>query len=712
MEEKKLSLDELEAELKLAKRENKKLNRTIRRYEDIIQRGKATSNAKKNIESVLSAERLKLEKYMSLLLENSPEMVLLFDQTGRFIYSTDVFLTNTHIANYGLINARTLREVFTLFADDQWIDKIEGYYKEAIDKKKTVTVDEAVDVSNNNNMRNYKIIFTPMISENGDVEGMMILFHDITAELQAKEAALQSSSAKSDFLANMSHEMRTPLNAVIGMTHIGSTTNNMEKKDYCLKKISEASTHLLGVINDVLDMSKIEMNKLELSFTDFDFEKMLVRVTNLVNFNVEKKNQTFIANIDKSIPPYVYTDEQRFAQVITNLLSNAVKFTPEHGTIKLAANKVGEDKSKNINYINISVSDTGIGITDDQRKRLFSSFEQADNSISRKYGGTGLGLTISKKIVDLMGGEFKVESTPGEGSTFSFLIPVKTGEGIVSTKLPKGVSWSNIRILAIDDSPEIRDYFASTAQAIGFHCDIAENATETMKLLEENSNQKYDVIFVDWKLPGMNGIELTKEIKEKYNKEAVVIMISATEWHNIEPDARRAGINGFIQKPLFTSTLTDSINECISIDDHMKSAGMDTFNDKSGLEGIRILLAEDIEINREIVIGLFEGTGVAIDTAENGRQAYTLFKNNPDKYDAIFMDIHMPEMDGYESTRLIRALGTAKSRSVPIIAMTANVFSKDIEKCLKVGMNDHVGKPLDVDEVMEKLRRQLRKAAV
>lgn len=712
MDEKKLAPEELESELKKLQKENKKLNRSIKRYEEIIERGKATSYAKKNIDGVLSAERLKLEKYMNLLLENSPEIVLLFDQAGRFIYSTDVFLKHTHISNYGLINARTLREVFSLFAEDEWIDKIESYYNEAINLKDTITVDESADLSNTNDLRNYKIRFTPMIGDNGEAEGMMMLFNDITAELNAKEAALQSSEAKSDFLANMSHEMRTPLNAIIGMTHIGTTSNNMEKKDYSLKKISEASNHLLGVINDVLDMSKIEMNKLELSFTDFDFEKMLVRVTNLVNFNVEEKNQTFVANIDKTIPPFLFTDEQRLAQVITNLLSNAVKFTPENGTIRLSANKVGEDKSKSINYINISVSDTGIGISDEQKERLFSSFEQADNSISRKYGGTGLGLTISKKIVELMGGDINVESELGKGSTFSFLVPVKTGSGVVSTKLPKGVSWSNIRVLAIDDSIEIRNYFASTAQAIGFYCDITENAKETVELLENNPDQHYDVIFIDWKLPGVNGVDLAKEIKTKYHKDAVVIMISATEWNNIEPDARRAGINGFIQKPLFTSTLTDSINECINIDDHMQSAGMDDFKDKSGLEGVKILLAEDIEINREIVIGLFDGTSVVIDTAENGRQALNMFKNNPEKYDAIFMDIHMPEMDGYEATRSIRAIGTAEARQIPIIAMTANVFSKDIEKCLRVGMNDHVGKPLDVDEVMQKLKRQLLKATV
>ncbi len=712
MDVKNISPGEMETRLKELEREIKKLNRVNKRYEEIIDRGKATSYAKRNIDGVLSSERLKLEKYMNLLLENAPEAILLFDHTGRFVYCTETFLENTDIANYGLINARTLREVFILFADEKWIAEIERQYRNAIREKKNITIDETADLNNTGDRRNYKITFAPMSSDTGEAEGMMILLSDVTEELRAKEAALQSSSAKSDFLANMSHEMRTPLNAIIGMTHIGSTSNNMEKKDYCLKKISDASTHLLGVINDVLDMSKIEVNKLELSSIDFDFEKMLVRVTNLVNFNVEEKNQNFVVNIDDSIPPFLFSDEQRLAQVITNLLSNAVKFTPENGTIRMAVHKVGEDTANNMNYINFSVKDTGIGITDEQRERLFGSFEQADNSISRKYGGTGLGLTISKKIVELMGGEMKVNSTPNKGSEFSFMIPIKTGKGVVANKLPKGISWSNIRVLAIDDSLEIRDYFSRTSKAIGFDCDIAENATEALELLTINKDHKYDVIFIDWKLPGMDGIQLANEIKTKFNENAMIIMISAMEWNHIEPQARKAGIDGFIPKPLFTSTLTDTINECIRIDEHMKSAGMDGFDEKTGIEGIRILLAEDIEINREIVLGLFDGTGVIIDTAENGRQALAKFKKNPDKYDAIFMDIHMPEMDGYEATRFIRAMEIPKARSIPIIAMTANVFSKDIEKCLKVGMNDHVGKPLDVDEVMLKLKRQLKKATV
>jgi CheY-like chemotaxis protein len=361
-----------------------------------------------------------------------------------------------------------------------------------------------------------------------------------------------------------------------------------------------------------------------------------------------------------------------------------------------------------VSYLQISVADTGIGISPEQLSRLFTSFEQADNSISRKYGGTGLGLAISKRIVEMMNGSMHVESAVGEGSTFTFTIPAKRGNGSNKFTLPSGIGWDNIRVLAIDDAEETREYFRSTATVLGFHCDIAKDGFEAIEMIDR-ADKNYDVIFVDWKMPVMNGIDLTKEIRARYHDNAVIIMISATEWNEIETEAKAAGVDGFIPKPLFTSNLTDTINNCLSIEEHMAKAGVDELGSIGQFDGVRILLAEDIEINREIVAGLFETTGAIISNAENGVAALRMFEDDPSSYDAIFMDIHMPEMDGYETTRRIRALDIPKAKTIPIIAMTANVFSKDIEKCMAVGMNDHVGKPLDASEVMEKLANQLRR---
>jgi len=381
-----------------------------------------------------------------------------------------------------------------------------------------------------------------------------------------------ASKAKSEFLSNMSHEMRTPMNAIINMTSIAQKTADVERKNYALEKIGEASTHLLGVINDILDMSKIEAKKFELFPVEFNFEKMLSRVVNVVNFRVEEKNQRFIVQIDKNIPQMLIGDDQRISQIITNLLGNAVKFTPENGYINLNTQFLGEKDGDCI--LQISITDTGIGISKEQQKHLFESFQQAESSTARNYGGTGLGLSISKNFVQMMGGEIWVESEHNKGSTFAFTIKVKRGK------------------------------------------------------------------------------ECESQIK--------------TENQDAE----------------------DAIN----------------------FKGRRILLVEDMEINREIVMMLLEPTHIEIDCAITGLQAVDMYIEEPQRYDIIFMDVHMPGMDGYEATRQIRSfekkkLSDSKIRKrIPVVAMTANVFKEDIDNCLEAGMDDHVGKPLDYEVILEKLR--------
>jgi len=392
-----------------------------------------------------------------------------------------------------------------------------------------------------------------------------------------------ASRAKSDFLSNMSHEMRTPMNAIINMTAIGRRAEDLERKNYTLDKIQDASVHLLGVINDILDMSKIEANKFELSPAEFVFDKMLQRVINVVNFRVEEKNQKLVVNIDRNIPKVLIGDDQRLSQVITNLLGNAVKFTPEDGSIKLDAELIAEKNE--ICTIQVSITDTGIGISEEQQQRLFQSFHQAETSTVRKYGGTGLGLSICKSIVEMMNGKIWVESEPGKGSTFSFMVQVKHG----------------------DEEKQYLD-----------------------------------------------------EMKEKHQKDT------------------------------------------------------DKSKKDNDFSGRRILLAEDVEINREIVLSLLDLTHLEIDCAENGKQAVEMFCEEPGRYEMIFMDVQMPEMDGYEATRRIRQFESMlepSSRSydhIPIIAMTANVFREDIENCIEAGMDDHLGKPLDYDMLMEKLCSYLK----
>ena len=418
----------------------------------------------------------------------------------------------------------------------------------------------------------YKDVTTAYLSTSIGIF-MLIKFQTMLFKRE-NQKTMAASRAKSEFLANMSHEIRTPLNAIIGMTTIGKDADAEERKDYALEKIEVASEHLLSIINDILDMSKIEAGKLELSPVSFDFEKMVRNEENIVRFQMEEKNQNFSIEIDNRIPRIITCDEQRLAQIITNFLSNAVKFTPEDGTIGLTAKL--EKADKGVCTIRINVSDTGIGISPEQQERLFSSFEQAESSTTRKYGGTGLGLAISKSLIEMMGGEIKVTSEIGKGSVFSFTIEAEYG---------------NEAELAV-------------------------------------------------------ALELSSEAEES------------------------------------------------------------DFEDNN-FAGKWILLAEDLDINREVLIVLLSETFIGIECAENGVEAVKMFSENPERYDIIFMDIQMPEMDGYEATRRIRAMDIPKAKEIPIIALTANVFKEDIEMCREAGMNLHLGKPLNHDSVIKVLKEFL-----
>jgi CheY-like chemotaxis protein len=424
-----------------------------------------------------------------------------------------------------------------------------------------------------------------------------------------------------------------------------------------------------------------------------------------MNFRIDEKKQNLIIRVDQDVPKHIIADEQRLAQVLTNLLSNAGKFTPEEGTIILSVKKLAV--KDNLTTLRVEVSDTGIGISPEQQSRLFSLFEQADGSIARKYGGTGLGLAISRSIVELMGGDIWVESEPDRGSTFIFEITVEQGTASRENYPNPKTEWQKLRILAVDDSPDVLEYFKDFAGTMGINCALASDGIEAYKLIEAAS-EPFDLVFADWRMPRMNGIELAKKIKEKYGHNIVVIMISAAEWETIAEDANQAGVDGFVPKPLFPSALVNCINT------HLKDKNQASSEAAEGRDqgrqifsGLWILLVEDVEINREIVCSLLEDTGAGIDSAENGLQAVELFKANPSKYSIILMDIHMPEMDGFEATRRIRSLDIDRAQTIPIMAMTANVFREDIEKCLAVGMNDHLGKPIDVDDLMKKLKQYL-----
>ena len=497
------------------KKENKELKKRVRELETELNSAqvqlrncKLNGKAKDESCKIFSVEKERRDLYLDNLLKVMPEIVLFLDENLKVVMCSESYLK---------------------------VSKMKSY-------------DE--------------IIGTPGISAR--------LEYPEGKPSKHVEQELFDTMRKAKFLANMSHEIRTPMNAIKGMIAIARNTEDEKEKNTALKKINSAAIHLLGVINDILDMSKIEAQKLTLSIEEFDLKKMMHKITNVVGYSIEQKNQEFIIDSDESIPRYLTSDDQRLTQVITNLLSNAIKFTPNRGKITLQTKLLEvEDEACTIEF---SVTDTGIGINKDQQKHLFQSFEQADSDTSRKFGGSGLGLVISKSIVEMLGGKIWVESEEGKGSKFTFYVKTGIGEGRYTDN--------------IDDLEELN-----------------------------KGEEIYD------------------------------------------------------------------------------------FSDKT------VLLVEDIEINREILITLLESTSITIDSAENGKLGVEMVEKNPDLYDAILMDVQMPEMDGYEATRKIRKMKDERARSIPIIAMTANVFKEDIDRCIEAGMNDHIGKPVDILELESKLTK-------
>ncbi|GHT34858.1 hypothetical protein FACS189427_02970 [Planctomycetales bacterium] len=546
-----------------------------------MEQNEAVAASIANVTAIQTAEKKRQENYMRLLLDNNPNVILLLNKTGNIVYCTKEVLTLAGLTNFTAINGKHFRECFLRFAEKDVVGELETQIERASETgeffKREITLQ-----TQDGEIHRCILHFITDDKTGKDFDGSAIIMYDITAirqmqedAEQARQQAVLASAAKSTFLSNMSHEIRTPMNAIIGMTAIARSSDEIIKKDYCLNKINEASTLLLGIINDILDMSKIEANKLEIVNQEFELEHFLSQVINIINFRVEEKEQQFSVFVDKHLPKIIDSDEQRLSQVLTNLLSNAAKFTPEHGSISLTMKLLDEKDEQCL--IQFNISDTGIGLTEEQQSRLFSSFEQADKSTSRKFGGTGLGLAISKRIVEMLGGTIWVTSQIGHGASFGFTIRCK------------------------------RKSF-------------------------DNAN----------------------------------------------------------------------IDRCIA--GSRKKIPLDI---KGIFEGKTILIAEDVKVNREIIKAQLAETKVDIDFAVDGRSAISIFSAASSKYDMIFMDMQMPEVDGIEATASIRKLNIPEAEKIPIVAMTANVFKEDIDKCIAAGMNDHVGKPLDIQIVIDKMKRYI-----
>ncbi|MBO4366424.1 MAG: response regulator [Clostridia bacterium] len=534
--------------------------------------------------------------------------------------------------------------------------------------------------------------------------GLTVIDEDMRQQLaqnqalsEALEAAEEANKAKTVFLSNMSHEIRTPMNAIIGLDSLALRDEGLEAetRDY-LEKIGESAKHLLGLINDILDMSRIESGRMILRKEEFSFRSMLEQINTMVMTQCSDKGLRYECRVIGGISDYYIGDDMKLKQVLINILSNAIKFTDPPGSVTLVVErmKMFEDQST----LKFTVKDTGIGMDPSFVPKVFDAFAQEDGTRNSKYGSTGLGMAITKNIVELMNGTISVQSEKGVGTAFTVVLTLKNGE---KTGLPTaGIRPKDLYVLVVDDEEVAAEHARIILDEAGIRSDVCYSGRDALHMMEvqHTKHEPYNLVLLDWKMPEMDGLEVAKEIRKRYDNETTVIILTSFNWDEIMEEALHIGVDSFLAKPLFASNVLSEFERIA------RKNNMSLFKEKkrSDLKGKRILLAEDILINAEIMRELISFKGAEMDHAENGKVALHMFEESPEGYyDAVLMDVRMPEMDGLEATAAIRALNRPDARSVPIIAMTANAFDEDVQLSLQAGMNAHLSKPVEPERLYQ-----------
>ncbi|MCM1040294.1 MAG: response regulator [Ruminococcus sp.] len=516
----------------------------------------------------------------------------------------------------------------------------------------------------------------------------------------AKEGAERANRAKSEFLSNMSHDIRTPMNAIIGFTTIAnSNINNHEKVQDCLNKIASSSNHLLSLINDILDMSKIESGKIQLQEQECSLSVVMHNLVNMIQSQMNAKNLAFFVETGSIEHEDIIVDSLRLNQVLINILGNAVKYTNAGGSVTLLIRELASEDPTVGNY-EISVKDTGIGMSKEYLPHVFEVFSREYNSTVSKIQGTGLGLAITKNIVEMMGGTIRVESELGKGTEFFISLPLKLADK--TTFEPRIEKLLGYKAMVVDDDFEICNSVSKMLEKIGMEPEWTLSGREAVLKAESGieSGRPYYTYIIDWQIPDINGIEVARRIRKIPGNEAPIYILTAYDYTEIEDEARQAGINGFIQKPLFLSTLRNMLLQ--TLDGGKEETPSEEKTQQ--LAGIRLLMAEDVELNAEIMVEILGSEGIELDVAANGQEAVDMLKNSePGYYFAVLMDVQMPVMNGYEAARAIRALEDISKAEIPVIAMTANAFEEDKAEAFAAGMDAHVAKPVEIAALMETL---------